>query len=405
MKEPVKKTKDRRKKISFLRRIKLLLREPVVLLCLAIVVLIFAACIVVYHTETKTGSGIETRFDTFWFMCVAVFANYFEYVCESLPGRMAGWTMLMTGLVLFGFITAKIASWFLDLQMKNDKGLKKLKNMEEHFILCGWRPGFENILDNVLISNPDITSDRIVLVNDAIEQMENLREQKKFKYINYVSGDFTDETVLNRASIKTATRALVISDKSKKYSPLEIDSRTVLAVLTIENMNRGIYVAAELISGKFEKHLKLAHCDEIILTQEYERNLLANASGGMGYSNAIRALISDDADSGILIGEMPKEFIGKTYKELRDYFWKSRKKKGILVGLLLNSGNFHQRRKEAIREAQKNPNITSIIGGLKKVKTLVSNEPMFTPPNDFIIPKNAKTIYVNGKTNTKQEAK
>lgn len=393
------KEKKGKKGLSFSRKLLLTISDPLVLLCLIIVVVIFLACIIVYKTETLTGSGIQTKFDTFWFMCVAVFANYFEFVCESYPGRAAGWTMLMTGLVLFSCITAKIASWFVDVQMKNDKGLKKLNTMKGHFLLCGWRPGFENILENVLISNPDISPDMIVLINEAPDQMVQLRAQKKFKEINYVSGDFTDESTLNRAFIKTAARALIISDKSKKYSNLEIDSRTVLAVLTMESMSRGIYVAAELLSEKFEKHLKMAHCDEIILTQEYERNLLATASSGQGYSNVIRTLISDDADSGILISEIPTEFIGRTYKELKDHFWDSREKNGILVGLLLNSGNFHLRRKEAIREAQKNPNMNDIIGGLKKVKTMVSNEPFFTPPSDFIVPKNAKAIYVHGKNN------
>ena len=323
------------------------LKDPLTLICMGIVLLIVIACIIIYKTETKTGSGITTKFDTFWFMCVAVFANYFEYVCESLPGRMAGWTMLMTGLVLFGCITAKIASWFIDIQMKNDKGLKKLNKMNGHFLLCGWRPGFENIIDNVLASNPDLAPDMIVLINEAPEQIEQLRSISRFKDLNFVAGDFTDEATLSRAYIHTAARALVISDKSKSYSNLEIDSRTVLAVLTMESMSRGIYIAAELISEKFEKHLKMAHCDEIILTQEYERSLLATASSGLGYSNVIRALISNDADSGILIDDIPANFIGKTYKDFKDYAWTYREKTGILVGLLLNSGNFHLRRKEA----------------------------------------------------------
>ncbi len=391
-------SKEKKKKtVSLFKRLKLFFSDPITLICIGIVFLIFIACIVIYNTETKTGSGIETKFDTFWFMCVAVFANYFEYVCESLPGRMAGWTMLMTGLVLFGVITAKIASFFLDLQMKNDKGLKKLNSMKDHFLLCGWRPGFEKILDNLLVYNPDILPDQIVLINEAPEQIETLRSNPKYKDLNYVAGDFTDEAVLKRAYIETAGNALVISDRSKEYSDLEVDSRTVLAVLTMESMSRGLYIAAELISEKFEKHLKMAHCDEIILTQEYERSLLATASSGQGYSNVINALINDDAEVGLLIGDIPESFIGLPYKNLKDFAWNLRKENGMLVGLLLNSGNFHLRRMEAIREAQKNPNISSVIQELQKVKTLVSNEPLLTPDNEFIVPKNARAIYVRGK--------
>ena len=75
----------------------------------------------------------------------------------------------------------------------------------------------------------------------------------------------------------------------------------------------------------------------------------------------------------------------------------TRKEKGVLVGLLLNSGNFHQRRKEALREAQKNPDINTVISNLQKVKLLKSNEPVLAPKGDFIIPKNAKAIFVRGK--------
>jgi len=51
---------------------------------------------------------------------------------------------------------------------------------------------------------------------------------------------------------------------------LETDSRAVLAVLAIKNINPSIYVAAEIIDAKFESHLNMAHCDEIIMTSDAE---------------------------------------------------------------------------------------------------------------------------------------
>ena len=377
---------------------KLIIKNPVTLGYLALVLFIYGLLAVVYTFETQTGSGITTKMDTFWFMCVAVCAGYFEFVCESYPGRAAAITLLISGTMVFAYIRGQVASVFVDMQEKKNKGLSKLKNIEKHFILCGWRPGFEKILETVLVSNPDITPDMIVLVNEApVEQIESLREDERFKEVNYVAGDFTDESTLKRAFIEKASRALVIRDQSKNYSELEIDSRTVLAVLTMENMNRGIYMVAELQSAKFEKHLRMAHCDEIILTQDYEYSLLATASSGAGYSSVIRSLISDDADSGILIFDIDKDMVGKTYGELRKSENSRKKEKGVLVGLLLNSGNFHQRRKEALREAQKNPDINTVISNLTKVKSLKSNEPVLCPKSDFIIPKNAKAIFVRGK--------
>ncbi|MBP5464524.1 MAG: potassium channel protein [Treponema sp.] len=384
----------------FFHTLKVLLKTPSTYAYLAILLLIGCMATVVYHVETKTGSGIETKFDTFYFMCVAVFAGYFEYVCESLPGRAAAITLLITGTFFFSYIRGNITALFVDIQEKKDKGLKTIKDMNGHFIICGWRPGFEKILKTVLKANPDISTDMIVLINEAPEQMQLLKSHDSYKDISYVAGDFTDESTLKRACIKEAERILVISDKSKDYSELEVDSRTVLAVLTIENLNPGLYVVAELMSPKFEKHLKMAHCDEIILTQDYEQALLATASSGQGYSHVISTLISsNDADSGILIGDIPAEFVGKTYGDLKAYEADKRNQHGLLIGVLLNSGNFHHRRTEALREAQKNPDISKIIDNLQKVKQLKSNEPVLAPASTFVIPRHSKAIYVRGKAN------
>ena len=103
-------------------------------------------------------------------------------------------------MVVLSAITGKIASVFMDMQMKRDKGLKRIKNMKGHFLLCGWRPGFEKIIDSVLASNPDITPDMMVLINEApSEKMEELRSELRFKELNYVSGDFADENTLKSA--------------------------------------------------------------------------------------------------------------------------------------------------------------------------------------------------------------
>lgn len=379
-------------KKKIIRNIRYTLKNPLTWFWVFISALLCSITFINFRTETE--AGIETLWDSVWFTIVTTIAGYYEYSPVTLPGRIASLLLLVFGMLVLSMITGKLASYFMDMQMKKEKGLMPLKNLKGHFLLCGWRSGFEKILDNIINTNPEITPDLIVLINDApSEKIENLLDLERFKEIHYVSGDFADENVLKRANIQTAERALIISDHSKEYSDLEIDSRTVLAVISMSNINPGMYIAAELIDSKFEKHLRMAHCDEIILTTDYEHNLLASASGGMGYSNVMRALISDDADSGILIEDIPSQFFGKSYSEYR----KSLSYPKILIGLLLNTGNFHQRRKDALREALRNPDIKTVVGNLNKVKTLKSNQPVLTPPDDYIIMRNTKAIFVRGK--------
>ena len=387
------------------RHIRYAVKNPLTYLYIAVFLVMAIATIFVFKSETKTESGITTMFDSVWFTLVTVMAGYFDYCVQSVPGRLSALILLALGMVILSVITGKIASVFMDMQMKTDKGLRKLKKMKGHFVLCGWRQGFEKIIDTVLTTNPDITPDMVVLVNEAPgDDIEQLKNDIRFKELNYINGDFSDEQVLRRAQIETAERALVIADYSKNYSNLEIDSRTVLAVLTMKNLNPSVYISAELLDEKFANHVELAHCDEVILTQEYEYSLLATASSGMGYSNVIRTLISDDADTGILISDIPSSYVGKTYGEYNEQLRKNGYPGGILVGLLLNTGNFHQRRKDALREAHKNPDVKKVISNLKKVKSLKSNEPVLTPPENYVIQKNSKAILVKGKKIDMSEA-
>jgi voltage-gated potassium channel len=305
-------------------------------------------------------------------------------------------------MALWAVIIGKITSVIMDIQSKNNRGLKKIRPMKGQFLLCGWKNGFEELLATVLRSNPDITPDMIVLVNNAPSQLvEQLKENIEFKSVKYVAGDFSDADTLKRAHIETASRILVLADSGNgKSSNMEVDSRTVLAVLTMKNLNPSVYISADLLDEKLAEHLRLAHCDEIILTQEYEHSLLATASSGQGYSHVISTLISgNDATSGILIGDIPESFVGKTYGELKAYEEERREEQGLLIGLLLNSGNFHHRRTEALREAQKNPDISKIIDNLQKVKLLKSNEPILAPSSSYIIPSHSKAIFVRGKAN------
>ena len=393
--------KSRIKKSKFLTSFKKffsIVKNPLTYLWILIPAIMGTLVLLIFKYEA--GVSMESLADSIWNFLVIFVAGYYD-ICVVTPlGRFYSFIILILGILVGSVVTGKIASIFMDAQMKKEKGLAKIKAMEGHFLLCGWRDDFERILDSVLKSNPDITPECIVLINDAPpEQVEQLMAQKRFKGLSYVSGDFSDESTLKRAHVDTATRALIISDTSRKFSRLETDSKTVLAALTISNLNQGVYIAAEISDSKFKKHLEMAHCDEIIMTSNYEFSLLATASSGLGYSNVIMELIGDNAYSGIIIEDIPSKFTGKTYKDFKNSL--EQEESSILIGLLMNTGNFYQRRKEALREAQKNPDVKKIVTNLQKVKLLKSNAPILAPSDDVIIQQSTKAIFVKGKDVTR----
>ncbi len=358
------------------------------LICIFIVIMLF-----IFTAEKDLNDKITNFFDVLWFSLVTVTTvGYGDITPVTFAGRIAGIALLLFGVITFAAISGKVASVLFDRQLKRDRGRVKLNKISKHFIICGWKNGFERVLEGILNSNPNLTLDKIVLINTAPpEVIENLRTNPEYKDINYINGDYTQEATLLMANIKTAERVLLLADYSQKFSQLEMDSRTVLATLTIAALNPKIYRVVELIDPSFERHLQGAHCDEIILTSDYERSLLVSASSGIGLSHVLKHLLPEVSGKGLVIGDIKKSFIGKTYVEYRRSLTGSNK---ILIGLLENTGNFYHRRREALDDAQKNPNMRQIVTNLKQIKKLKSNEPVLVPPDSYIIKENTKGIFI-----------
>lgn len=388
--------KNHKKKNNFFSRLFELLTSKLVIASLITILVFTVLMLIIFLSEQKTNSAINTLFDAIWYTLVTITTvGYGDITPRSILGRTSAMILLLAGVALFGALSGKFASFLFDRQQKKDRGLLKMNKIKNHFLICGWKPNFERILEGILLANPEIPPEKIILLNNSSQnEMEKIKADSRFKNINYIHGDFTDEDTLLKSQIKTAERTLVLADNSENFSSLETDSRTVLAVITIKNLNPKIYCVAEIIDSKFEKHLSLAHCDEIILSADYGQNLLIQASSGKGMSHILRELISEESDSGILICDIPQKFVGNNYGEFR----LSLKTSDILIGLLENTGNFYSRRKEALAEAQKNPNVEEVVSNLKKVKSLKSNLPVFAPKDDYIIPKNAKAIFIHGNS-------
>lgn len=365
---------------------------------------LFAVYTTYYYEKGKSLASIG---DSYFYNLFAFITGVVRFSAVTPQGRIIQLATSIVRLCFFGTIFAKISAFLISNQTQKEKGLSKLKNMSKHFLLCGWKPSMEKIIEAVLKANPDLTPDQIVLINEApSEQIAQIRSQQAYKDINYIAGDFSNGEVLKKALVNTAERALIISDSSnyaRGGNPLDADSRTVLAVLAIKSLNPSIYVAAELYDSKFESHLNLAHCDEIILTSEYEQNLLATASSGKGFSNVIRAMLGNDIHAGVFIEPIQNKYFGKTYGEFAAEQNNVNGKKALLIGLLLNTGNFQRRRLDAIREAHKNPNVEKVIDNLIKVKTLKSNEPKFLPDDDFVLKTGMMAIFVKVKDEVKDE--
>jgi voltage-gated potassium channel len=361
-----------------------------------IAVLIFTM-VAAYLFEVGVNEGFRNLWDALWWTVVTITTvGYGDRYPVSIGGRAAGLVMMVLGVATVGIVTGRIASFLIDKQIKARGGLIVLERKKGHFILCGWKMELENILENILRANPGLKPSEIVLVNDTDPQeIDHIRSIPKFKYIKFVKGDYIDEKVLHRANVKGASTALVLADASRKFSVQEVDSRTVMAVITIDALNKDIYTCAEIIDEKYEKYLKLANCDEIILTRELSRILISNAATASGISHVAAELLRPRR-GGLSTQKIPSQFVGKTFRDLTNYF--NTTYGDILIGLLENTGKIYYRKKEALSEAQKTADISTLVVNLQNVKRIVPNKPLLNPGEEYIVKRNTKAIVVSRTT-------
>lgn len=348
---------------------------------------------VISFEQGKNGS-FESLWDTFWYSIVTITTvGYGDKTPITVGGKIVGLVLMGMGVIVMAAVTGQIASFLVEQQMRRREGLLKLKNLQNHFIICGWRRELDRVIEGILAVNPEYRVEDIVLINNVgHEAMQPILNNPQFNGIQYINGDYIEEETLKRANIHKAGRVMILADFAQNYSQQEVDSRTVMAVLTIESLTKHVYVAAELLDDKFEKYLKLANCDEIILSREYSKMILANASSASGVSHVLLDLLSPKYGQGLESREIPGWLVGESFGRVCDYF--SVTYGAICIGLLENTGNFYTRKKEALNEAQMTPDISRLVENLKTVKQLIPNNPVINPGREYEVKKNSKAIVI-----------
>lgn len=272
-----------------------------------------------------------------WSITTVTTTGYGDKVPTTLGGRLTAALTMCTGIVLAGIVTGNIASWLVDLKLKEGRGLINLAGKSGHLVICGWKREMPTILEEILRLNQDLKPEDIVIIAPiSQETLERFKADETFKKINVLRGDYFTQTMLDHASVKQARKVLIMADWSIPTQSLtSIDAKTVMTAMTIRKIAPTVYIAAEIIDPKLDPYLRLAHCDEVMHTREYSRALLANCAGRTGFAHVFYDLLSIDTPTQIITLPIPPEFIGRTFSDLAVHFKKS--SGSIAIGILENA--------------------------------------------------------------------
>jgi voltage-gated potassium channel len=164
-------------------------------------------------------------------------------------------------------------------------------------------------------------------------------------------------------------------------------------VMNVESLAPEVYTCAEVLGRTFVEQLKVAHCDEIVLSRGHARAMLLSASAATGMSPLVERLLAPE--SGLATVPVPDAFVGRTFGELADHL---RREGGRLaIGLIENTGHALAIKREALRAAQKTEDVSQLLDNLRAVRELVPNHPVLNPPPDYPLPRHALAVVIGAE--------
>jgi voltage-gated potassium channel len=350
--------------------------------------------LLIWVFELPHNEQFSTFMDGLWWSIVTFSTTgYGDKVPVTFAGRMIAVLTIMVGIGGTSLLSGALASWLVDRNTKARRGLMDYKKLKDHLIICGWKNDMKEILLDILRLTTDLTSDQLLVISNVdSERIEELKEDDDLSGLKFVRGDYYAEATLRRANVHLSRKVLILADTLESNAASEVDSKTVMTVLTIKAISREIYVTAEVLDKKYESYLKQAMCDEILFSRDFSRQMLANTSATNGMSHIIYDLLTQSGGTSRLTTEaVPAEIINGTYGDLKARFSDPDR---VLLGVLENTGSPNRMKMEALRDAQKTSDVSKLINNLQKVKGLEVNKPHFLPADDHPIQRYTQAIVL-----------
>jgi voltage-gated potassium channel len=182
----------------------------------------------------------------------------------SMPTEVFTIFLILSGITVGLYALSQLTSFIVEGEIKNimevRKRMKRIKNLDKHYIIIGAGKTGAFVCRNLLKFNKDF-----VVIDKDINSLNKLREELGEDFLFY-QGDIKDEKVMLNAGMEKASTLILTL-------PSDVDN--LFAVLTAKTINKEIKVISKANEPESVKKMEYAGIERILVESEITGNRLA----------------------------------------------------------------------------------------------------------------------------------
>lgn len=261
--------------------------------------------------------------DAFYMTVITISTTGFAEIHPlSQAGRLFTIILIIMGIGSIAYTGGRAAQLVLETQIyRRRKMSKKVEQLKDHFIVCGYGRMGKFICDELAEANVDFA-----VIENNPEKIDKLLN-RGFMFVN---GDATRDEVLTAAGIKRAKGIVAV---------LSSDAENVFATLSSKVLNPEIYIVSRAVEEETESKLLKAGANRVVKPYEIGGTRMAELllrPGVIEFIDSIAREKNVDLNIEEVIVHSESPIIGKTLAELP-----IRKEMNIIiVSIYRKSGKF-----------------------------------------------------------------
>jgi len=261
------------------------------------------------HMLEAGGTAFQDPWEALWWSVLSVLgaSDTSRLETQMWLVKLIGVTVLFGGLVSFGVFTGSVTALFDEKIRLAREGKHKI-NHTGHTVICGWdsrvKDIFEHLVDRGLtdvVLLASLTEDPGITHKPSVEGSTKKNRVFATHKLEFVSGNATSKEDLRRANVHLAGNVIVIADRSFSASSDDMDSKSIVTVMAIEelvqetvmdrqqHLLKPLHVLVEILSSQKKRMLfrVVNDCPDIVLEVISEVEYL---SALVGQSSQIRGV-------------------------------------------------------------------------------------------------------------------